>query len=304
MKPSISIIIPLYNKEDSIISSLDSLLSQSLQNYEIIVVDDGSTDLSVSKLNSWNGKVRFISQKNKGPSSARNLGASYAKSDLLSFLDADDRLCPDFISTHLFVREKDPSINFSINSFEVYEDNSLIKSEHLFDRAPYIKNTGSYNILPKFDYRFTEYIHSSGFCIDKDLFFQSGGFNESMRCWEISEAITRFSLKARRIAVLGDVLSQVYTSSNSLFKAEKGTIEYREIYCAQILKLMVQIPDESKSRYFRTIEDLCYTYLRLMEYKKMSNLYLKAKQIEGAKLYFSPSRKVRIVSEFIKYITS
>jgi glycosyltransferase involved in cell wall biosynthesis len=239
-----------------------------------------------------------------GPSTARNLGARHAKFDLLSFLDADDRLCADFVSTHLLSRKNDPDINFSINSFEVYEDDYLIKSEYLFDRAPEVKTTSSFYILPKFDYRFTEYIHSSGFCIDKELFFESGGFNESMRCWEISEAITRFSLKARKIAVLNDVLSQIHTSDNSLFKEEKDNVEYREILCTRILKIMDQIPDEAKPRYFRSVEDLCYKYWKLMEYSKMAALYTKANQIEGAKLYFAPSRKIRVVSEFIKYITS
>jgi len=88
----ISIIIPAYNAEKSLGSLLSQLLSTKLKNYEVIVVDDGSTDLTakVAKSTKWNSKVRYYRlSKNSGAAKARNLGAKKAKGEILLFLDSD-----------------------------------------------------------------------------------------------------------------------------------------------------------------------------------------------------------------------
>lgn len=88
--PKISVIIPLYNTEKYIGECLDSVLSQTYQNLEIIVVDDGSTDNGVSIAKSR--KVKVIEQKNMGVSVARNTGIDAATGEFLHFIDADDKL--------------------------------------------------------------------------------------------------------------------------------------------------------------------------------------------------------------------
>lgn len=87
-----SIVVPLYNKDKYIQRCVDSILRQSYQYYEIIIVDDGSTDNSLANLNLYsnNKKIRVISQKNQGVSAARNKGVSEANNDYICFLDADD----------------------------------------------------------------------------------------------------------------------------------------------------------------------------------------------------------------------
>lgn len=90
----ISVIIPLYNKEQTILSSIESVLSQSFQDIELIVVDDGSTDSSVSIVEGIEDcRIKLIKQENAGPGAARNTGARQAKGEWLVFLDADDELC-------------------------------------------------------------------------------------------------------------------------------------------------------------------------------------------------------------------
>ncbi len=91
----ISIIIPLYNKEPIIERTVRSVLSQSFVDFELIIVDDGSTDGSVNVVNSLRDcRIRLIRQKNGGPGKARNTGALYAKGNWILFLDADDELMP------------------------------------------------------------------------------------------------------------------------------------------------------------------------------------------------------------------
>lgn len=97
---SFSVIIPLYNKAIYIKRALHSALNQEYKNYEIIVVDDGSTDGGgdiVKQINS--DRVRLIRQKNQGVSAARNKGINNAKNKLIAFLDADD----EWASNHLKV---------------------------------------------------------------------------------------------------------------------------------------------------------------------------------------------------------
>lgn len=88
----ISVVIPLYNKANHILDTLDSIFRQTKAAHEIIVVDDGSTDGSAEKVESLSGKnVRLIRQKNAGVSAARNLGISVATTEYVALIDADDQ---------------------------------------------------------------------------------------------------------------------------------------------------------------------------------------------------------------------
>ena len=89
----ISVVIPLYNKEASIAQSLKSVLSQEYDDFEVVIVDDGSTDGSVGVVEAINdSRIRLIKQENGGPSKARNTGVKNAKGEWVLFLDADDEL--------------------------------------------------------------------------------------------------------------------------------------------------------------------------------------------------------------------
>lgn len=105
---TISVVIPLYNKARYIQRALDSVLQQSVQTFEIIVVDDGSTDggSEIVRTNT-DPRIHLLQQKNAGVSAARNHGIAAAQADLIAFLDADDAWKPAFLATvqrlhHLF----------------------------------------------------------------------------------------------------------------------------------------------------------------------------------------------------------
>jgi glycosyltransferase involved in cell wall biosynthesis len=101
LKPTISVVIPAYNRAHVIGYALTSVLSQSVSVNEIVVVDDGSTDHIESVLADFQDEktplLRVIRQSNKGPSAARNYGARSANSTFILFLDSDDRLLPNAI---------------------------------------------------------------------------------------------------------------------------------------------------------------------------------------------------------------
>ncbi len=95
-----SVVIPLYNKENYIGATIQSVLGQDYPHFEIIIVNDGSTDKSVFKVKEFNDKrISLIHQKNKGLSSSRNTGINVAKYNYIAFLDADDLWRIDYLST-------------------------------------------------------------------------------------------------------------------------------------------------------------------------------------------------------------
>ena len=108
----ISVIIPLYNKESSIAQTLQSVFSQDYSDFEIVVVDDGSTDNSVEIVEAMNDpRIRLIKQANGGPSKARNTGVKYAKGDWIVMLDADDELLPNALNTFLITILNHPEVD-------------------------------------------------------------------------------------------------------------------------------------------------------------------------------------------------
>lgn len=98
----ISIIIPVYNAEKWLAMTIDSVLSQSYNNYELILIDDGSTDESSNICLEYvkiYPNIKYLSKSNGGVSSARNAGLDLAEGDLIAFLDSDDWLAPEFLET-------------------------------------------------------------------------------------------------------------------------------------------------------------------------------------------------------------
>jgi glycosyltransferase involved in cell wall biosynthesis len=90
VKPKVSVIIPAYNSEVYIAEALHSVLAQTFKNYEVIVVDDGSSDGTLRVAKSFEPQVKVLAKQNGGPASARNLAINSSLGDYLSFLDSDD----------------------------------------------------------------------------------------------------------------------------------------------------------------------------------------------------------------------
>lgn len=88
--PKVSVIIPTYNRAVFLSEAIDSVLNQSFRDFELIIVDDGSTDSTPHILRRWEGRIRWMRQENSGVSRARNTGIRAARGRYLSFLDSDD----------------------------------------------------------------------------------------------------------------------------------------------------------------------------------------------------------------------
>ena len=116
---TISVIIPLYNKEAYIQRALESVLSQTVAPLEIIVVDDGSTDKGIQVVESFKEPlIHLIQQANSGVSAARNKGIEAAKGELIAFLDADDNWRPIFLETIVRLKNVYPQAGLYATAYE------------------------------------------------------------------------------------------------------------------------------------------------------------------------------------------
>ncbi len=115
----ISVVIPLYNKEGQIAHTLQSVFAQTFQNFEIVIVDDGSTDNSVEEVEKFDdSRIRLIHQTNAGVSAARNRGIEEASGELIAFLDADDVWMPEYLATQYGLYQKYPECSVYACNYE------------------------------------------------------------------------------------------------------------------------------------------------------------------------------------------
>ena len=123
----VTVVIPLFNKASYIERALRSVIAQTFENWEIVVVDDGSTDKGAEIVQSIKDyRIRLIQQTNQGESGARNRGIKEAKSDLISFLDADDDYFPCFIDTILRLRRNYPEAGAYSTAYKIVESSGKV----------------------------------------------------------------------------------------------------------------------------------------------------------------------------------
>lgn len=111
--PAVSIIIPTYNTADYIRETLESVFAQTFQDYEIIVVNDGSPDTEELErvLAPYRGRIAYIKQENRGPSAARNAAIRAARAPLIAFLDSDDIWEPNYLAVQVAEMQRDTTID-------------------------------------------------------------------------------------------------------------------------------------------------------------------------------------------------
>jgi teichuronic acid biosynthesis glycosyltransferase TuaG len=131
MNELVTIIMPVYNAALYVGYAIESVLKQTYGNWELLIIDDGSTDGSNEIMKSFtDSRIYLFSQPNRGVSSARNVGLLHRKGQYVCFLDADDAMPPESISERLNLFRKNPNVNMVDGYVEVYDASmtSLIRT--------------------------------------------------------------------------------------------------------------------------------------------------------------------------------
>lgn len=141
----ISVIIPTYNREKFIGKAIDSVLNQSFTDYEIIVIDDGSTDNTNDVLKGYGDKIKYCYQENSGVSAARNLGIKAAKGEWVAFLDSDDEWKKDYLTNQMEQVKKYPEAVGHITNAETVLNNGERRVQ--FEDTRFVKNFNKFPTL-------------------------------------------------------------------------------------------------------------------------------------------------------------
>jgi glycosyltransferase involved in cell wall biosynthesis len=118
----ISVVIPLFNKAPHIRRAIDSVLGQTFRDFEVVVVDDGSTDGGPERVGGGDGRIRLVRQRRAGAAAARNAGIRAARGRLIAFLDADDSYNPGFLGEILRLAARYPAAGAYGTSLEVVRE--------------------------------------------------------------------------------------------------------------------------------------------------------------------------------------
>lgn len=131
--PLITVVIPVYNSEKYISSAIESVLTQTYQNFEIIIINDGSTDNTKRVIESFNdSRIKYIEQKNAGPAAARNKGLENAIGEYIAFLDADDLWKPEKLELQINVFKGHDDICLTYSALEVLSSENILIELHSF----------------------------------------------------------------------------------------------------------------------------------------------------------------------------
>jgi glycosyltransferase involved in cell wall biosynthesis len=217
--PVFSVIISLYNKEKFIENTLKSVLEQRFTDYEIIIVNDGSTDKSEEKVLKFEDpKIQYFNKENGGVSTARNFGIEKAKSNYITFIDADDYWYPDFLQEMFGYINKFPEQKVFSAAIEIETSKKTIPSHYS------IVKTGNYEIVTYFEASEKETVICTSCAVfHKSVFEKTGSFDINLKSGEDTDMWIRIGLNYP-ILFVWKILARYGYDPKSLSKNHATTI--------------------------------------------------------------------------------
>ncbi len=210
--PFFSVIIPVYNKEKYIANTLNSVLKQDFSDFEIILIDDGSTDRSIDiALTIKDSRIKIVRQQNSGVAVARNKGAAMAQGKILAFLDADDIWLPEHLSELKNLADQFEDTDFFATAYQILYNSKLSKD--------YVCKFDNRRVKVKPYYRYNQsfpLFFTSNFAVTKDLFSRTGGFNPNIHA-EDTEFFLRLGINNPLAYSQKITMIHIDKADNSLF---------------------------------------------------------------------------------------
>lgn len=225
--PLISVIIPTYNRKNSISGAIESVLNQSFKDWELIIVDDGSEDKTNELVDNFliDTRIKYIWQENRGVSAARNKGVSISRGKYLTFLDSDDQVTVDWLQDFFKVILIDENV-------DLIQGGLVIKSPINKKTVSSPAKKNKYNVpIP------------GTFLLKKSLFEKIGMFDERLKYAENTELFFRIEQKKIK-SVIVETTNLIYTESLSggsknfrnMIDSTKLILEKHDLYLSRKVK--------------------------------------------------------------------
>jgi len=265
--PQISVIIPAYNASLTIGDTINSVLKQTFSDFELIIINDGSTDSTLQILNSINDpKISVYTIQNSGPSAARNKGIELARGEFISFIDADDLWSEDKLEKQLslLLNDKEYSVAYSLT---IYIDED---GKHLH---PMTSVNYQGNVYPKII--LNNFVGSgSNILVRKSVFYKAGVFNAKLTYGEEWDLLIRLS----RICKFAEVKEhQIFYRQNLL--SLSSSIQDMERDIKKIIdNTFKHSPEEFKNLKSKSLSYL-YSYISYLYLTRQNEVNWKYKSI-------------------------
>lgn len=227
--PRVSIIIPVFNGERFLAASLESVQQQTYRDYEVIVVDDGSTDGTKAIVLAAGAPVRYVHQPNRGPAAARNTGIQAARGELFCFLDADDAWVPNKLAIQLEFMDRHPHIGMIFSDEEEFDERGVQCRSLLATSAFFSALTQHAPIDGAFQKLLEEnFIPTSMVMARKSCFESAGVFDVALRGPEDRDMWSRIAAQ-HSIAFVPPVLGRKRIVASSVSRDVEMTLRSRII---------------------------------------------------------------------------
>ena len=285
-----SVIIPLYNKGPYINRALESVIEQTFRDFELIVVDDGSTDdsfkVAQSALKDAEVGHQLIRQENAGVGRTRNNGVMAASGEYICFLDADDWWAPSFLER----------MDWLINAYPdagIYGTNYYCVKNGRERICVTTAKTGYINYCRSYAEKLQMPLTSISVAIPKAVFQSSGGFKPHLKLGEDFDLWIRIAL-SHKVAFLDEPLAYYFQDSNPVWR---GTGHLTDPKAHMLWNLDYLSEEEKKNPDYKQLIDNLRTYSLLPYY--LSNQYRKYAKIELAKVdWRKQPRKTRVLYRY------
>jgi len=267
--PLVSVIIPVYNRESHVPKTLDSLLAQTYPNFEVILVDDGSTDRSAEAIAPYlQDKVQYIKQDNAGAPTARNHGFSVSKGQYIIFFDSDDLMLPSRIEAQVKAIQAQNADACAAGYFiNIVGGASYLPPLH-----------GDGDLIRKF--LNLELLGSTqSWMFSKELVTAVNGFDPSLSCRQDSDITFRILQRKPKVAMLNQALSlfmdhegddRIMNNWNNS-KHLISKINYHKKVLAHVAAIKAE--DLMRKAIDRFFWDVVPSYVKLKDYRKLLRLY-------------------------------
>jgi glycosyltransferase involved in cell wall biosynthesis len=215
--PLVSAVIPTFNRANLVCEAVESVLQQSYRNMEVIVVDDGSTDDTLVRLQAYGDRVRVISQSNAGPAVARNRGISASKGEIVAFLDSDDLWLPNKIERQVALMERaGKSVPCCVSNITMRWTEKELNSFEIAALSPRLDEGIWMNADEVLATRFL--LFNQGIAIRREVLEKIGGFDEKLWLLEDHELALRLSLEGPWAFIKDPLVIWRETRAGSLYK--------------------------------------------------------------------------------------